>query len=48
MAMMDTLGLMDRTLYDIGGTNDILGDVWGDTDLSTVGYYAVYAEWKTN
>ena len=31
---METLGLMDKSLYDIGG-NDLLGDVW-DTDLSTV------------
>ena len=36
MAMMDTLGLMDKTLYDIGVTNDLL-DVWDDSDLNPVG-----------
>ena len=33
--MMDTLGLMDKTLYDIGVSHDLL-DVW-DSDLNTVG-----------
>ena len=32
MTMMETLGLLDRTLYDIG-ESDML-DVWGDEDAA--------------
>lgn len=41
MAMMDTLGLMDKTLYDIGVSSNDLLDVW-DSDLNPVGQMKKY------